>query len=229
MFEVVNPRKTQFEGDSSLTKLQARINANTNGRVRVRDLQVVSKSDTKRLKEGEDQKTKTYRALCILPDGSLTLEEVKHRLENVKDLELGQKTPVRVMHRRPNNLRKRTVYWMEVLPASQEVSPAKPDRDHDKDKAVPTVFVLRLATQAGTYVKEFVHGDFQRTKPNVRTILECPDVDILALDVEVTANFTMSQKMSLIKTILLFQAIDLDWPPSLEDETEVSVTEEPEK
>ena len=39
-------------------------------------------------------------------------------------------------------------------------------------------------TQAGTYIKEFVHGDFGRTVPNLRTILGV-QVDIVALDVEV--------------------------------------------
>ena len=47
------------------------------------------------------------------------------------------------------------------------------------------LFLLKLATQAGTYVKEFVHGDFDRTEPNVAQILGC-DVDIIALDVEVS-------------------------------------------
>ena len=46
------------------------------------------------------------------------------------------------------------------------------------------VFKLSLCTQAGTYVKEFVHGDFGRTIPNLCCILGC-DVDIVALDVEV--------------------------------------------
>ena len=45
-------------------------------------------------------------------------------------------------------------------------------------------FKLTLCTQAGTYVKEFVHGDFGRTSPNLCSILKC-DVDIVALDVEV--------------------------------------------
>ena len=48
----------------------------------------------------------------------------------------------------------------------------------------PCCFKLRLSTQAGTYVKEFVHGDLNRTTPNLRQILGC-DVDIAALDVEV--------------------------------------------
>lgn len=45
-------------------------------------------------------------------------------------------------------------------------------------------FKLRLSTQAGTYVKEFVHGDFDRTIPNLTSILGT-EIDILALDVEV--------------------------------------------
>ena len=50
------------------------------------------------------------------------------------------------------------------------------------------VFKLSLCTQAGTYVKEFVHGDFGRTTPNLCSILGC-DVDIIALDVEVSILF----------------------------------------
>ncbi len=46
----------------------------------------------------------------------------------------------------------------------------------------PYHFRLRLTTQAGAYVKEFVHGDFGRTKPNLTMILE-RFVDILELDV----------------------------------------------
>jgi tRNA U54 and U55 pseudouridine synthase Pus10 len=46
----------------------------------------------------------------------------------------------------------------------------------------PYHFRLRLTTQAGAYVKEFVHGDFGRTKPNLTMILD-RFVDILELDV----------------------------------------------
>jgi hypothetical protein len=37
-------------------------------------------------------------------------------------------------------------------------------------------------TSAGTYVKEFVHGDLGRTIPNVSSLLQC-QADILQLDV----------------------------------------------
>lgn len=36
---------------------------------------------------------------------------------------------------------------------------------------------------AGTYIKEFVHGDIGRTIPSVGTLINHPDVDILQLDV----------------------------------------------
>lgn len=46
----------------------------------------------------------------------------------------------------------------------------------------PHYFNLRLRTQAGTYVKEFVHGDLGRTRPSVGSLLGCR-TEILQLDV----------------------------------------------
>ena len=77
---------------------------------------------------------------------------------------------------RPNSVRARTVYNMKV------------DLDMENNEQLLSskefLFKLTLCTQAGTYVKEFVHGDFGRTSPNLCSILNC-DVDIIALDVEV--------------------------------------------
>eukprot|EP00591_Stephanopyxis_turris_P005009 CAMPEP_0195515680 /NCGR_PEP_ID=MMETSP0794_2-20130614/6664_1 /TAXON_ID=515487 /ORGANISM="Stephanopyxis turris, Strain CCMP 815" /LENGTH=76 /DNA_ID=CAMNT_0040644139 /DNA_START=840 /DNA_END=1070 /DNA_ORIENTATION=+ len=44
-------------------------------------------------------------------------------------------------------------------------------------------FTLKLSTSAGTYVKEFVHGDLGRSVPSVGGILGCR-ADILELDCE---------------------------------------------
>lgn len=59
--------------------------------------------------------------------------------------------------------------------------------------------MFRLETQAGTYIKEFVHGDFGRTTPCVGDILGvgADKVDILELDVE---------------------AVELEWPPEHKEE-----------
>jgi tRNA pseudouridine synthase 10 len=47
------------------------------------------------------------------------------------------------------------------------------------------MFKLDIKTQAGTYIKEFVHGDFGRTQPSLGHLLGGVCVDILALDVQV--------------------------------------------
>lgn len=49
-------------------------------------------------------------------------------------------------------------------------------------------------TQAGTYVKELVHGEFGRTEPSIASIIG-EDIDITSLDV---------------------MNIDLDFPPRAE-------------
>lgn len=49
-----------------------------------------------------------------------------------------------------------------------------------------TVFKINLKTEAGTYIKEFVHGDFGRTQPNLSAILGDIPIDVLALDVTVS-------------------------------------------
>ncbi len=90
-------------------------------------------------------------------------------------LELQQKTPIRVLHRRSVAVRKRTVF---------EMAPLLLDNKRQ--------FLLSLTTQAGTYIKEFVHGDFGRTRPSLAELLDLESVEILDLDVE---------------------AVNLDWPP----------------
>ena len=84
------------------------------------------------------------------------------------------------MKRRALLDRERTIFSMDFL---------KLDDHH---------FEVRLETQAGTYIKEFVHGDFGRTRPSLAELLgvEHGEVDILELDVE---------------------KVDLEWPPKLKE------------
>lgn len=45
---------------------------------------------------------------------------------------------------------------------------------------------MNIETEAGTYIKEFVHGDFGRTTPSLRDVFGDCEVDILQLDVTVS-------------------------------------------
>lgn len=134
--------------------------------------------DLQKLKEGENIKTKFYRALCICRTVNDNLPQLE-KLNNLKNIKIIQRTPIRVLHRRPLSPRTRFVYEMRARWA----------KPFELKKLLRTVaesanmfFVLDIKTQAGTYVKEFVHGDFGRTKPSLSDFLNT-EVDIVALDV----------------------------------------------
>lgn len=57
--------------------------------------------------------------------------------------------------------------------------------------------ILDLVTQAGTYIKELVHGEFGRTSPSISSIID-REIDIVELDVN---------------------GIDLDWPAEIDNKS----------
>nr|XP_047132390.1 tRNA pseudouridine synthase Pus10 isoform X2 [Hydra vulgaris] len=171
--ELINPKVSGLERNI-VQELQDAINKSTD-LISVRDLQVMHRGAIQKLKEGEEEKKKLYRARiwCPLPISAEKIDSVCI----LKNIVLMQKTPIRVLHRRPLITRERTIY---------ETNLTRVDEFH---------YDLFITTQAGTYVKEFVHGDFGRTNPSLRTLLNA-DVDILELDV---------------------QNVEFDWPPSCND------------
>lgn len=110
-------------------------------------------------------KTKTYAALCYSKT-PVCQSQLDSTVNSTLNLQIQQKTPVRVLHRRPLATRVRTIYAMTATSV---------DNRH---------FLLRCKTEAGTYVKEFVHGDLDRTRPSLRDILGVAELDIIELDVE---------------------------------------------
>lgn len=157
----LNPKNPSVSAER-LKEIEESINSSSEGMVSVHQLQTVSKSVFALLKEGEESKTKEYCALIWCPE-CITADALC-ALEGHKDVIVYQKTPVRVLHRRSLATRDKVVHNMRC--------------EHVDDHH----FKLHLSTQAGTYIKEFVHGDFGRTKPNLRSFLG-QEVDILALDV----------------------------------------------
>ncbi|XP_046993640.1 tRNA pseudouridine synthase Pus10 [Schistocerca americana] len=163
--ELLNPHRTCFSRDE-VCALQADINMGSPDSVIVRDLQLVTRECLAELKKGEQEKQKLYEALCICHDVPL-LQEKLDCLSSAAPLQLQQWTPIRVLHRRPLAERVRTIHSL----AAKEVS------------GQPGLFKLEVMAQAGTYIKEFVHGDFGRTTPDLGQLLGGVQVDILALDV----------------------------------------------
>ena len=160
LLELINPMNVSV-GELELEAIEKEVNAETE-QVAVHKLKAVSKESSVLLKQGEEDKRKVYSALVWtkVEMGRETLQ----LLDEKKDLVIRQRTPIRVLHRRTLAVRERTIYCMKT---------ERIDSHH---------FLLRMETQAGTYIKEFVHGDFGRTQPNASSLLGC-DADILSLDV----------------------------------------------
>jgi tRNA pseudouridine synthase 10 len=124
------------------------------------------------LQKDTESKTKHYGCYCwsknILPhndnenDNNIT-SFIFHNIDF--PLTIQQRTPVRVLHRRCNMIRERKVICANAIRID----------DHH--------FRLEISTQAGTYVKEFVYGDFGRTIPSVSSIMGCK-TNLLKLDCE---------------------------------------------
>lgn len=106
----------------------------------------------------------------------MTTEDIEI-LNSTQNLKITQKTPIRVLHRRTLSDRVRKIFKMIAN---------KVDCSELEDKFKPFVdriFTLTLETEAGTYIKEFVHSDFGRTTPNLSMILNNCIADIIQLDV----------------------------------------------
>ncbi|XP_032679813.1 putative tRNA pseudouridine synthase Pus10 [Odontomachus brunneus] len=175
--ELLNPRMTNITSEL-LTHLATNINQSTKQVQITSGLKILSRLDLQRLKEGEHVKTKFYRALCVCRSTSNCLPQVEN-LNKLKNMKIIQRTPIRVLHRRPLASRTRIVYEMRTRWAKPE---ELTKLLHTAAESADKFFVLDVKTQAGTYVKEFVHGDFGRTKPSLCDLLNV-EVDIVALDV----------------------------------------------
>lgn len=144
-----------------LSVAQAAVNAQTDG-LQITGLRIATKEFFETIKAGADTHRKTYACVCWT--SKPVTKEALAKLDVVRDMEVLQRTPVRVLHRRSLATRRKVVHHMK----SQWLN--------------PRYFILHVTTSAGAYVKEFVHGDLGRTQPNVGEILGC-DADILQLDV----------------------------------------------
>jgi len=162
VLELLRPKRPYRTSAAQIARLEAQINA-AQQMVRVRGLGPCASDVIGGLvKQGEDSHRKDYR--CVVRVGRrLTAADVV-QLNAHKDVLVQQKTPLRVLHRRTQMVRPRTIHEMHAT------------------LLAPRVLQLDLCTQAGTYVKEFVHSDFGRTHPSVGSLLGC-EADIMQLDV----------------------------------------------
>jgi tRNA pseudouridine synthase 10 len=159
IIELKSPRKRFFSAE----QLEAKINAAAEGNVVVRGLRFVSHSAVKHLKAARCDKT--YRVEVRFAT-SIGMDELQHAVRQLEGIEVKQRTPTRVLHRRADLVRVRKIKSFELL----ELAPSGES------------CTLELTAESGTYIKEFIQGDNDRTVPDFASTLGVPCI-VTQLDV----------------------------------------------
>ncbi|KAJ3085549.1 putative tRNA pseudouridine synthase Pus10 [Quaeritorhiza haematococci] len=187
-----------------MAEVQRGTNEEARGKVGIRDLQIVSREDTKILKESASTKSKSYS--CLVRLSSPVTQADLDRANQISDLEIKQRNPTRVP-RRADLVRDKVIHTLHVRfveesdvhralfpplgppfdKQQQESStkqPSNADTDNQESHPPNTLIRVDMKTSAGTYVKEFVHSDGGRTVPSLRDILYNPQWQDMASSID---------------------------------------------
>ncbi len=156
VLEIRNPVRRRLD----LEALREEINRRAKGMVEVLELRPASRRDVERVKSLRPPKS--YE-VGVRIEGGVDEEELREALRRLVGT-IEQRTPRRVLHRRADMVRKRKVYSAELVRL-------------EGDEAV-----IRVKCEAGTYVKELMHGDEGRTRPSLAELLG-KKVEVKYLDV----------------------------------------------
>nr|CCC53218.1 conserved hypothetical protein [Trypanosoma vivax Y486] len=165
VLEVIGPSRERVS-EADLANFEQAVNSSDGGSVEISHLRVASSDVLLRLARHSESKVKKYRCVVWCSRAITNPEQDVHIMatNSVCDLTIEQRTPIRVLHRRSLHARKRVIHSLKLKPLNAHW------------------FVMDLETQAGTYVKEFVHGDMGRTVPHLGQLLNAR-TDIVQLDV----------------------------------------------
>ena len=156
VLELISPRKRRAD----LRKLMERINAS--GKVRVKKLRY---SDAKEMRELKAERFLKEYVAVVETERPVSRADLR-KLKSLEGKTIRQRTPLRVIHRRADKLRKRKILKISATPI---------DSHH---------FRLRVAAEAGTYIKELISGDRKRTSPSVSSIIGpavCKELDVVRI------------------------------------------------
>jgi tRNA pseudouridine synthase 10 len=153
--------KVPIRRNLNLTKVQWAINDYAEGKVEVSNLRLSSKNEVVTLKDAEVQKS--YDVEVEFAE-SVDYGKLKEVVRAFKGITIEQATPTRVLHRRADKIRKRTVTDMGL-----EIIDPKKAR-------------FKITGESGLYIKELIHGDEGRTNPSIADHLKI-SIEVKNLDV----------------------------------------------
>lgn len=152
--------------DLDLKDLEDRINSSAAGKVEVLNLKFADKKRRSEIKTSSTDTYKVYHAKVQL-DNKINSEELKL----IKSLDMiEQRTPLRVVHRRADKIRKRRIRDIEIKNQDEKY------------------LELIIECQGGLYIKELISGDDNRTNPSISSILKsqanCVQLDVLDVHID---------------------------------------------
>ena len=153
--EIINPKRRSIDLRAVSEKVKL------SGKVEVGELFFSNRDEVVKLKSIVCDKT--YRLLIRIAT-PVKEEKLKEGIASLLSLPVAQRTPIRVSHRRADKVRERRVKTIQVI------------------RFDGPMLELVVKTEAGSYLKEMVHGDKGRTKPNLAEVLGAP-CEVLELDV----------------------------------------------
>jgi tRNA pseudouridine synthase 10 len=157
--EVKAPRRRKFDNE----KAEEMVFKESKGFVKVKICGTARRRDITMYKEESSLHRKFYKAL-IVSEEPLRQEELEKLSQELRDRIIMQRTPLRVLHRRPDILRRKKVYEVSCTLLSDNIAECL------------------IEAEGGLYIKELVDGDEGRTTPSFKEILN-KDVRCIELDV----------------------------------------------
>ena len=154
ILEVKRPRKRNVD----MKVMQEKINEYAKGKVNVRNLKFAERAEIEELKKAKYPKT--YRVTMRF-EGNGKINEAVNALGNRI---IKQRTPQRVVHRRADKVRCRSVLDMKI--------------EELKDRKAVAI----VTAESGTYIKELITGDNGRTCPSLSELAGV-EIEIEKLDV----------------------------------------------
>ncbi len=162
--EVKAPRRRHLP----MSLLEEKANSTGRGLVEFKFESIASRRDVRLYKEETARLTKTYRALILSRNRPLGAGDIELLTSIFRNRRILQRTPRRVLHRRPDILRARTVYEVACRSVTSHL------------------IECLIRAEGGLYIKELVSGDAGRTNPSfaseIGADLVCIELDVVAVE-----------------------------------------------
>ena len=145
VLEILHPIKRNIDYLQAENKINAK-----QSKIEVFNLHSTPKNKIKQLKEKRADKTYS----CLVSTSAPIQSQKLRKLNQIKGT-IEQKTPQRVLESRTDKIRRKQVYQVFY------------------EKFSDSLIELIIKAEAGTYIKELITGDENRTNPNVAKIWDC--------------------------------------------------------